>query len=101
MRKLILLALLLQLGSCSQWCDCQNSKADSNKDAAHSHEQSLSEQMQQDQQSIASTSVATDGTVIEDRKMAEAPPVIISTLSTQAVGMVLVSTEAVPALLAT
>lgn len=75
MRKLTLLVLLLQLGSCSQWCDCQTSKADSNKEAEHSHEQSLSEQMQQEQQSIAGTSVATDGTVIEDRKMAEAPPV--------------------------
>jgi TolB-like protein len=75
MRKLALLVLLLQLSSCSQWCDCQNSKADSNQDAAHSHEQSLSEQMQQEQQSIASTSVASDGTVIEDRQMAEAPPV--------------------------
>lgn len=74
MRKLTLLVLLLQLSSCSQWCDCQNSKADSNKDAAHSQEQSLSEQMQQEQQ-VASSSVATDGTVIEDRVMAEAPPV--------------------------
>jgi TolB-like protein len=74
MRKLTLLVVLLQLSSCSQWCDCQNSKAGSNKDVTHSHEQSLSEQMQQEQQ-VAGSSVATDGTVIEDRKMAEAPPV--------------------------
>mgnify|MGYP006164444319 CR=1 FL=1 len=32
-------------------------------------------QMQQEQQGLASTSVATDGTVIEDRVMPEAPPV--------------------------
>lgn len=74
MRKVTLLVLLLQLSSCSQWCDCQNSKADNNKDTAHSTEQSLSEQMQQEQQ-VVSSGVATDGTVIEDRAMAEAPPV--------------------------
>lgn len=73
MRKLTLLVLLLQLSSCSQWCDCQSTKADSNKDVSHSTEPSLSEQMQQEQQ--VASSVATDGTVIEDRTMAEAPPV--------------------------
>ena len=75
MRVLTLLVLLMQLSACSQWCDCQNSKADSNKEKTPSEEQSLSEQMQQEQQTVVSSSVATDGTVIDDRPMAEAPPV--------------------------
>lgn len=71
MRRLILLVLLLQLSSCSQWCDCQDNSSDTNKDSVHNQEQTLSEQMGQEH---AGSSVATDGTVIEDRVMAEAPP---------------------------
>ncbi|WP_333798167.1 FlgO family outer membrane protein [Rheinheimera sp.] len=74
--RVIAVLLLLTLSGCSQLCDCQNAQAEQTDNRASSHsEASLSEQMQQEQQSLASTSVATDGTVIEDRMMPEAPPV--------------------------
>ncbi|MCT6700540.1 FlgO family outer membrane protein [Rheinheimera sp. 4Y26] len=74
MRSIAVL-LLLALSGCSQLCDCQNAQADRTDNRTDSHsEASLSEQMQQEQ-SLAGSSVATDGTVIEDKVMPEAPPV--------------------------
>lgn len=73
--RVIAVLLLLTLSGCSQLCDCQNARSERADNSSSHSEASLSEQMQQEQQSLASTSVATDGTVIEDRMMPEAPPV--------------------------
>lgn len=66
--------LLLTLSGCSQLCDCQNNQAD-NKNSEAATELSTSEATPTEQQAPVASSVATDGIVIEDRVMQEAPPV--------------------------
>ncbi len=81
MRNLGILLLLLQLGGCSQWCDCQSNRtADTNQtdvdDAAHRNS-SLADEMQAE--NMASTTPSTQSgssglEIVDTRTMQEATP---------------------------